>query len=439
MIDRAKKLVDLALKLGASEAEVYASSGKVVNVETVRGDLGYAEEGISEGLGVRVTVGGAEGYSSSNDPARFEAAVKAAIECARARPADPDLKGMPGPKPYRKIRGVFDERVQEMKLDQCMDIAAGMIEAAREDKGASVTFGKFQTVVSDVVILNSKGISVEDRETIVMGYADVIIKEGGRVSTAFDYDVSHSVEIDMQAVGRKAAQLARSSLQSEPVYEQTCDVLLGPHAFGDIMESTFLSSINSENVQKGRSGLAGKIGQKIGADGLTIIDDGLLDGGLGTSKSDDEGVPSQSTTVLDDGVLKTFLYDTYTAGKENRESTGNAIRGSYSSPPQVGPRNIRFEYPRSDVIKETDKGLYVNSIIGAHTANPITGDFSVECRNAFVVENGILTQPIKSMMIGGNVFELLKKVDAMGRDDRAVGSIISPTVRVKDIRVTPGA
>ncbi len=93
MIDRAKKLVDLALKLGASEAEVYASSGKVVNVETVRGDLGYAEEGISEGLGVRVIVGGAEGYSSSNDPARFEAAVKAAIECARARPADPDLKG----------------------------------------------------------------------------------------------------------------------------------------------------------------------------------------------------------------------------------------------------------------------------------------------------------------------------------------------------------
>ncbi len=326
-----------------------------------------------------------------------------------------------------------------MKLDQCMDIAAGMIEAAKEDKGASVTFGKFQTMVSDVVILNSRGISVEDRETVVMGYADVIIKEGDRVSTAFDYDISRSVEIDMQAVGRKAAQLARSSLQSEPVYEQTCDVLLGPHAFGDILESTFLSSINSENVQKGRSGLAGKIGQKIATDGLTIIDDGLLDGGLGSSKSDDEGVPSRTTTVMDDGVLKTFLYDTYTAGKENRESTGNAIRGSYSSPPQVGPRNIRFEYPRSDVIKETDKGLYVNSIIGAHTANPITGDFSVECRNAFVIENGVLTQPIKSMMIGGNVFELLKKVDAMGRDDKAVGSIISPTVRVKDIRVTPGA
>ncbi len=439
MIDRARKLIDLALKEGASEAEVYAEGGRIVDLETVRGDLGYGEESHSEGIGIRVIVGGAEGYSSSNDPARFEDAVRAAIACARARPADPDLKGLPSPKPYRNIRGVFDERVPELKLDQCMDIAAGMIEAAKEEKGASVTFGKFQTAVSDAVILNSSGICVEDRETVVMGYVDVIIKEGDRVSTAFDYDVSHSLNIDTPAIGRKAAQLARSSLQSEPVYEQTCDVLLGPNAFGDILESTFLSSINSENVQKGRSGLAGKIGQRIGAEGLTIVDDGLLDGGLGTSKSDDEGVPSQTTIVLDDGVLKTFLYNTYTAGKEGRESTGNAVRGSYSTPPHVGPRNIHFEFPRSDVISETDKGLYVNSIIGAHTANPISGDFSVECRNAFVVKNGAMATPIKSMMISGNIFELLKKVDAMGRDDKAVGPVISPTVRVKDIRVTPGA
>jgi PmbA protein len=272
-----------------------------------------------------------------------------------------------------------------------------------------------------------------------MGYADVIIKEDGRVSTAFDYDVSRTPEIDMQAVGRNAAKLARSSLQSEPVYDQTCDVLLGPHAFGDILESTFLSSINSENVQKGRSGLAGKIGQQIAAEGLTIIDDGLLEGGLGSAKSDDEGVPSRCTNIVDGGVLKTFLYDTYTAGKDKRESTGNAVRGSYSSPPQVGPRNIRFEYPRSDVIKETDKGIYVNSLIGAHTANPISGDFSVECRNAFVVMNGVMTQPIKSMTISGNIFDILKKVDAMGRDDKQVGTVISPTVRIKDIHVTPGA
>jgi PmbA protein len=439
VIGQAKKLVDLAMKLGASEAEVYASSGRVVTVETVRGDLGYGEESVSGGVGVRVIANGAEGYSSSNDPAKFEEAVKAAIECARARPADPDLKGLPAPKPYKNVHGVYDKRIDEIGLDKSMDIAAGMIEAAKEDKSASVTFGKLSCIVSDTAIMNSSGVSVEDRETVFMGYVDVIMKEGGRVSTAYDYDVARSLDLDMQAVGRNASKLARSSLESEPTFEQTVDVLLGPNAFGDLLESTFLSSINSENVQKGRSGLAGKIGQRIAAEGLTVVDDGLLDGGLGTSKSDDEGVPSQKTVVLDDGVLKTFLYDTYTAGKDKRASTGNAVRGSYGSPPMVGPRNICFEYPRSDVVKETDRGIYVNSVIGAHTANPISGDFSVECRNAFVVENGVMTKPIKSMMISGNVFDLMKKVDGMGRDNKSVGSVVSPTVRVNDIRVTPGA
>ncbi len=221
MIDRAKKLVDLALKLGASEAEVYASSGKIVNVETVRGDLGYAEESISEGLGVRVIVGGAEGYSSSNDPARFEAAVKAAIECARARPADPDLKGLPGPKPYRNVRGVFDERVAGHEARPVHGHRGGDDRGGERGKGRlrhlrQIPDGRLGRRHPEL-----QGISVEDRETVVMGYADVIIKEGDRVSTAFDYDVSRSADIDMKAVGHNAAsspaaRCSRSPSSSRP-------------------------------------------------------------------------------------------------------------------------------------------------------------------------------------------------------------------------------
>lgn len=438
MID-AKKLVDLALRLGASDAEVYASGGKVITVETEHGELGHAEESLSEGAGIRVIVNGAEGYSSSNDPGKFEDAVKAAIVCARARPKDPALKGLPGQAKYPAVSGIFDKKVADLGLDQCVDLAAGMIRAAKEDKGTSVTAAKFSSIVSDTVIANSNGVLVEDKETVVIGYVDVIIKEGDNVSTAYDYDASRSLSLDLETVGRKASKLARDSLGSVHVEERVGDVLFGPFAFSDILESTLLSSVSSENVQKGRSGLAGRIGQKIAADGLSIIDDGLLVGGLGTSKSDDEGVASQSTAIVKDGVLASFLYDSYTAGKENRESTGNAVRGSYSMPPKVGPRNVRLEFPRSDVLKETAKGIYVNSIIGAHTANPITGDFSVECRNAFTVENGALGKPVKSLMMSGNVFDLLKKIDGVGKDDRAVGVVISPTVRVKEMRVIPGA
>jgi len=440
MID-AKKLVDLAIRLGASDAEVYASAGKVITIETDHGELGHAEESISEGAGIRVIVNGAEGYSSSNDPFKFEDAVKAAVVCAKARPKDPALKGLPRmPSKYPDVTGIFDQRVADIGLDHCVDIAAGMIRAAKEERGVSVTAAKFSSVVSDTIIVNSNGVIVEDRETVVIGYVDVIIKEGDNVSTAYDYDVSRSMGMDLEAVGRRAAKLARDSIALPMVVkEQTSEVLLGPYAFSDLLESTLLSSVSSENVQKGRSGLAGKIGQKIATQGLTIIDDGLMPGGLGSSRSDDEGVPSQATAIVKDGTLESFLYDSYTAGKEGRESTGNAVRGSYSAPPKVGARNVRLEFPRSDVIKETKNGIYVNSVIGAHTANPISGDFSVECRNAFVVENGVITKPVKSLMISGNIFDLLKKIDGMGKDDRSVGVVISPTVRIKDMRVTPGA
>lgn len=439
MIDRMKKMVDLAISLGAKEAEVYGSSGKVITVETQHGDISFAEESMSEGMGIRVIAGDAVGYSSSNDPAKYEEAVRAAIACARSRGRDPNLVGLPRPETYKSVRGIYDRSIAELKLDQCMDIAATMVESAKNDPAASVTFGKFASIISDTAIVNSNGISAEESETMAYGYIDVIIKEGDRVSTAFDYEVSRKLDADFQVVGARASGLARSSLNSAPIESQVSDVLLGPHAFADLLESTLIFAVNSENVQKGRSGLAGKIGRKVAVDGLTIIDDGLIESGMGTSMFDDEGVPSQQTTIINDGVLESFLYDTYTAAKEKRESTGNASRGSYSSSPKVGPRNIRFEYPRCDLIKETDRGIFVNSIIGAHTANPISGDFSVECRNAFLVENGKMSTPVRSMMISGNIFDYMEKIDAMSREEKPIGSVISPTVRVKDVRVTPGA
>lgn len=439
MMDRAKKLVDLALKNGATEAEIFSAKGRVILVETQQGDIGFAEESITEGVGVRVIAGGATGYSSSNDPKKYNEAVLAAIACAKARGPDPYLKGLPKPKPYKTVRGVFDQRIEDMTLDKSMDIAATMVEEAKKTPGINVTFGRFSSVVSDTVIVNSNGVSVEDRETVAVGYVDVILKKGDQVSTAYDYEVSRNLDTDFSMAGAKASDLAVRSLGGVAIESGTTDILLGPHAFADILEATLISSINAETVQKGRSGLAGKIGQQIAADGFTMIDDGLLDKGLGTSQSDDEGVPSQRTPVIEDGVLKSFLYDYYTAQKEGRESTGNGIRGSYSVSPKVGIRNIRFEYPRCDIVRETDKGIYVHSIIGAHTANPISGEFSVECRNAFIVKDGVMEKPVKSMMIAGNVFDLLKKVDAMSREEKYVGPVVAPTVKVLDVKVTPGA
>ncbi|HEY9247233.1 MAG TPA: metallopeptidase TldD-related protein, partial [Candidatus Methanoperedens sp.] len=122
-------------------------------------------------------------------------------------------------------------------------------------------------------------------------------------------------------------------------------------------------------------------------------------------------------------------------GKEKKESTGNAVRPSYTSTPSISIRNLIVEYPSSDVLEETKEGVIVNSVIGAHTANPISGDFSVEGRNSFLIKNGKVMSPIKSLMISGNIFDMLAGIDGAGKDVRKIGNVITPTVRVSRMRV----
>jgi PmbA protein len=149
-----------------------------------------------------------------------------------------------------------------------------------------------------------------------------------------------------------------------------------------------------------------------------------------SSAFDGEGVPSQRTVLIQDGILRGYLYDSYTAGKEGTKSTGNAVRAGYTGLPSVGIRNLMVGSRESrDLLAETN-GIVVGSLIGAHTANPISGDFSVEAKNAFLIAPGEVARPVGSLMLAGNFFELLKHIE-VGRDVRVVGAIVTPTVKVR--------
>jgi PmbA protein len=208
-----------------------------------------------------------------------------------------------------------------------------------------------------------------------------------------------------------------------------------PFALADLIENTFIPSIDADNVQKERSSLINKIGDNIASESLSIYDDGTLESGLGSSISDDEGVPSQKTCVIGNGVLKSYLHDSYTAGKAGVESTGNAVRDSYASLPGIGVTNLVLDYPSSDLIPEIDNGIFINTVIGAHTANRISGDFSVEARNTFVIENGEIGAPGNSLMVSGNIFELLSGIQGAGKDVKKVGGIVLPSIWACELNV----
>jgi PmbA protein len=170
---------------------------------------------------------------------------------------------------------------------------------------------------------------------------------------------------------------------------------------------------------------------------ITICDDGLLEGGLGTAPTDDELVPAMNKRVISEGRLAMFLYNVYTAQKDGVESTGNGIRGSFKGTPIVGMTNLYIrpgEISPDALIQDTSRGLYVTEIMGAHTANPISGDYSVGA-TGFWIEKGKKTYPVREITIAGNFLDLLKDVDAVCHDLRFSGRTGSPTLRIKELSI----
>jgi PmbA protein len=435
IIYMADEALKTAQQAGADEVEVFGLTGKSTHVDIQLDEIDLARESYTNGLGIKAVVRGAVGFSSTNDPDNVRNAAKSAVRYAQVRKNDPHWSGLPHASRYTEVAGIFDPKIAELDVDTCIDLSLQMIEGAVSVKQAKPTSGKFICSSFNYIIMNSMGVEVREKTTKIDGFMECRAGEGTEIATAYEFDLSRNLDIDFFTIGREASRQAAASVEGVGIETGETDVLFKPNAIADILENALLPSLSAENVQKGRSALTGKLGNKIGVDRLNVIDDGLLEGGIGSARSDDEGSPSKTNRIIENGVLATYLYDTYTAGKDGVESTGNAMRNNYSQTTSIDVRNLRLEFPPSDVVDETVWGVLVGAVIGAHTANPISGDFSVEARNSFLIKNGQIMHPIKSMMVAGNVLELLQHISGAGQDVRVLGNIIAPTIKVSGLKV----
>ncbi len=434
MYDISNNALKIAEEMGADEAEVYSVRTRSTSTEIRKNEIESAKHATGKGIGIRALVDGAVGFASTNVMDHLNETVKLAVDAARVRKGDSDWKGLPSPGKYPRIKGIYDKKIENMGLEECISFTKDMIDGALSQPDIIATSGAFSTSVGENLIMNTNGVEVLDSGTAVSGFIDVITTNDD-VSTAYDFRISRKLDVDLFNTGKNATDLALSSANGIKVEAARSDVILHPFAFSDILENTFARSIDADNVQKDRSFLSGKIGETIASENLSVIDDGTLEGGLESSASDDEGHPSQRTGVITNGVFNSYLYDSYTAGKEGIESTGNGTRNSYTSTPSVGLRNLVIDHPGSDIIAQTSRGVFVNTVIGAHTANSISGDFSVEARNAFTIKDGQLDKPIKSLMISGNIFDMLKNITGAGKDIMKVGGIVTPAVKIENMSI----
>ena len=443
MIEIAESAVRSSKKLGVDEAEGFVQRQRVIEIVLERGEIQSERMKIRRGIGIRVIKDKRMGFAFASmlDQQTIQETCRDASKLASVSPRNPDWVSLPLPEKIPPSpEGLYDENLASLTLDEALNMVLEGYEAAKEaDSQVSIDEGKLMVSSTEIAISNSHGISLYGKGTFISFYLICVAKEQGEASSfAYEYDVSRTLkDFSARGVGELAAKKALLSLGARRIKSFGGDVILSPEVASEILFAPLISNVNADNVQRGRSLWADKIGEPVSARSLTVIDDGLLPYGLGSSPFDAEGVPSQKTAVIENGILKSFLYDSYTANKVNKKSTGNAARESYSSPPSISISNLLISpgtKSLEEMISEVNKGIFVNRFSG-NVSNE-SGEFSGVAKQAVYIESGEMKFPLRETMISGNAFESLNRIVAIGRDRRAtMMSVYTPPILVEGVTI----
>jgi len=420
------EILEDILKAGsrsADEVEVYLFEGRSVSAELKRTVVSKSIGSRHFSLSIRTISGGRIGTSSTSNPADWRRCLEAAV--ASGKLATPQAwKGLPDPGPLGGADLSYDA-----SLDPQPAAARQMLEAMVE--GASrhpvqVTAGSATMSVGSVTLVNSHGIRYSRNQSAVSASLETIRES----STGYEFDTSCSCDFDPASIGDRAGFLAASSVNGKDIPTGTYDVILSPLASGQLISAVLVPALSGRNVHAGRSRLAGSLGMQVADRAISVYDEPHLPRGLGSTRWDTEGTPTRKIPFIRDGILGEFAYDLKTAYRYGAESTGSALRSGSGGLPAIGHHNLVIEGPETDLMNEP--AVYVQDVVGAHTANPLSGDFSVELTNPFRVRDGGYESPVRKAMLSGNVFDLLFRTTGLGKDRRTIGSLILPSIRLKD-------
>ena len=424
--------VEKTLKNKCDAYEIYIDETKAIELDSLKDELNFAKEEIELGLSIRVIKDNKQGFAFTSNMNNLSETALKAIENAKLTKMDENYAFAEVEK-VSDVKKVYDTKFDDLNVDESVKFLKDTIDIAK-DSGCEVTGAGFSASGGRSLIVNSNGVSIENEGTGFGLSLSVIMQNDGQIATAYNSQTSRFFDMNGEKLANEVCDLAKSSLNTKPVETGDYDVVLDYYAAVGLLQ-TFINAFDGENVRRGRSILNGKLGEEIANPVLSITDNPLLEKGMYTSKCDDEGSVSQKTELIKDGKLNSFIYDIYTANCECIKTTSNGLRGSYLTTPMISPTNLEFEFSEMKDLSEIDNGVLTTSVLGAHTANPISGDFSVEASNAFKIKNGELSEPINKAMVSGNIFEIMKSVEGLKSEIKQYGSYIIPKLLVHNLRV----
>ena len=441
----ATDVVSRAMKGGATSAECVVREGDEFSTTVRLGQVETLKESGSRAIGVRVFFGqrSASTYSSDFSAAGIERMLKSALELAKICSEDP-YSGIPDAAKLGSLSGDLDlyhEDVYSLPGAERIEYARRAEKAAldADPRIKNSDGGSFDAATGRKVLANSHGFIGEYRRS----YCSVAVvpiaqneDESGGMQRDYWYSVARSLtKLDSaEQVGKEAARRTLRRLGARKVKTADVPVILDPIVASSMLEHIF-EGVNGDSIYRGASFLAGKLGEKIAGANVTVVDDGTIPGGFGTTPFDGEGIPTRRTVVIENGILKSFLLNTYTAKKLGLETTANASRG-LAGTPGIGPGNY-FLQPGTrapkQIIADIKDGLYITEFLG-HGANLVTGDYSRGASGMWIV-NGELAYPVEEITVAGNLKDMFNNISEIGCDLEFRGSVASPTIRIDGLTV----
>jgi PmbA protein len=442
LLDLARDVVKRSLAAGASDAECTIGEGEEFTANVRMRELESLKEAGSSAAGLRILIGKKTGSSYTSDltPEGVDLLVRSAVQLAAVTTEDPHA-GLPEPEELGAIGGdlqLCDPEVEKLETPLRIETAR-RAEAAALDADPRIfnsEGGSFDSHVGRHIFANSRGFAGEYATSYCSVSAAPVAKDGQSMERDYWFTMARGfggLEPPEQ-VGVTAARRAIRRLNPVKVETQRVPVVFEPRTARSLLDNIY-EAVHGMSIYRHESFLAGKLGQRVAAENVTVVDDGTLPGLFGTSPFDDEGVPSRRTVVIDRGVLKSWLLNAYAARKLGMKTTGNASRGLAGNA-GIGHGNFFLEagvQTPEQILAGVANGFYVTELMG-FGVNIVTGDYSRGAAGLWV-RNGELAYAVSEVTIAGNLIEMLMGIEAVGSDLEFRGSVAAPTLKIGEMTV----
>jgi PmbA protein len=434
-----EQLVKKCRKRGADSAEVYIETSRNLRLEVRKGEVETVQEAAGYGAGFRVFIKGRMAFASSNDLGEkaLDDAIGRAIGFAKITTADPN-NVLPDDQGMTSVAGLYDPQIAEVKIEEKIALVKKTEQLAMKDPRITKSDGaSYRESEGEIFIANSIGLLKSYKES-GCGFGVSVVAEKGEQKSSGGESCTRRFYKDLkpaEEVAAKAARDAYEMLDPKPLKTQKAAVIFDRDVAYALLGG-ILRAANGELVLQGASFLGKSLGQKIGSELITLIDDGTREKGMASAPFDGEGVPTQKRIIVDKGVLKGFMYNTIVAKRAGVKSTGNARRGGFTDLPGIGPHCFYMaagEAKPEDIVKATKVGFLVKEVTG-YGINPVNGNFSGGAAG-FWVEDGKIAFPVKGLTIAGTADDILNGIDMVADDLDLNRTMTAPTFRIKLLQI----